>query len=58
MEGVSDVVNVLEEIHVILFHVKDNADFGIKAQKAVGVLAGLRQEIAGMADADIAVYGL
>ena len=37
----ADIVQVLEEIQMVRVNIQDDADFGEKAQKAVGVLTGL-----------------
>lgn len=43
---------------MVFFYIKDNSYCGEKVEKAVGVLAGLRDEAAGVADADIAADGI
>ena len=55
---VTDILNILKEVHMVLLNVQDNADVREKAQKGVGVLACLRHEIVGLADTDIAADGL
>ncbi len=54
---VTDILNILKEVHMVLLNVQDNADVREKAQKGVGVLACLRHEIVGLADTDIAADG-
>ncbi len=56
-EGMADIVDVFEEVHMILLDVEDDADARKKAQKGVGVLAGFRHKIVGPADADISPDG-
>ena len=31
MKGVADVMNILEKIQMVFFHIKNNTDFGEKA---------------------------
>ena len=49
VEGVLDVVQVLEEVQVVGFHVQNHRHRGEEAQKAVAVFAGLQDDGVAMA---------
>ena len=49
-----DIVEILEEIQVIFFYIKDDAQQGVHLQEAVGIFAGFCNKISPAADPDIA----
>ena len=53
VEGMADVVQILEKVQVIRVDVQNQSDFRVEAQEAVRVLAGFRDEILRIPDADI-----
>ena len=53
----SDVVDILEEIKMILFDIQDDFKARIELQKAVGVLAGFCTKVVRVTYADVAVNG-
>ena len=40
LEGMADIIQILEEIKMVRVYIQDNADLGEKAQKTVGVFTG------------------
>ena len=56
MEGRTDIGKILKEIQMVFFDIKDQTDFRIKAQEAVGIFTGLSYEVLRMTDPDIAAY--
>ena len=40
MEGVADIINIFEEIHMVFFYVQDNSNLWKEMQKAISVFAG------------------
>ncbi len=52
-EGLPDMVDVPEKIQMICIHIEDDADLREKTQETVGVLTGLRDKIAGLANPDV-----
>ncbi len=54
VEGAADIMNIFKEIQMILFYIKDDADFREKTQETVGILTGFRDKIFGRTHTDIA----
>ena len=44
MERIPNVIDILEEVHMIFFDVQDNAVFRMEIQETVGVFAGFCQK--------------
>ena len=56
-ERMTDVVDILEEIKMILFDIQDDFKARIELQKAVGVFAGFCNKVVRVTYADVAVNG-
>ena len=57
MERSPNLIDILEEVHMIFFDVQDNAVFRMEIQETVGVFAGFCQKYIGTAHADISSDG-
>ena len=53
VKRMADVIQILEKVQVVRIDVQNQSDFRIEAQEAVCVLAGFRDEVIRIADADI-----
>ena len=56
-EGMTDIVNILEEVQMVGIHVQDHADLREEAQEAVGIFTCFCDESFRVADTDIPVDG-
>ena len=56
-EGAADVVQILEKVQMVSIDIKDDTDLRIQREKAVGVFAGLCNEVIRVPYAHISVNG-
>ena len=56
-ERMTDVLNIFEKVQMIGIHIQDHADFWEKAEKAVGIFAGLGHKGLRLPHTDIASDG-
>ena len=54
MEGVADIINIFEEIHMVFFYVQDNSNLWKEMQKAISVFAGFCDKYIRASHTDIA----
>ena len=56
-EGAADIVQILEKVQMVSVDIKDDADLRVQREKAVGVFAGLCDEVIRVPYAYISVNG-